>query len=106
MSEVFVIRNQLGQYWGRKKRWVDGRKPRKVLTFKHRDEGLNQLVELSARDVDLRGDVVAVQVNERDIPVVEASEHLIKDEDELLQADGPDTAGSGGVEGEEPPATA
>ena len=96
MSELFVIRNQLGQYWGRTKRWVDGTKPRRVLTFKHRDEGLNQLVELSAKDVALRGDVIAVEEDDRGVPSVEASEHLFPDEEELLKAEQADEPGEGG----------
>lgn len=83
MNELFVICNQLGQYWGKKKRWVDGRKRRKVMTFKHRDEGLNQLVELSARDTELRGEVIAVEVDDRGVPRVRASEHRIVDEEDM-----------------------
>jgi hypothetical protein len=83
MTEVFVVRNQLGQYWGKKKRWVDGRKPARVMTLKHRDEGLNLLVELSARDVDLRGEVIESTANERGVPQVVPSEHRLQDEDDL-----------------------
>ncbi len=84
MSEVFVVRNQLGQYWGKKKRWVDGTKPRAVAHFKHEDEGLNQLVELSSKDVDLRGEVASAPLDDRGVPVVEPSEHRIVDEEDLL----------------------
>jgi hypothetical protein len=84
MSELFVVRNQLGHYWGKKKRWVDGTRPARVLTCKHRDEGLNLLVELSSRDVDLRGEVVAAPVNERGLPQVEPSKHRLQDADDLV----------------------
>lgn len=77
MSEMFVVCNQLGQYWGKKKRWVDGTDAKKVMTLKHRDEGLNLLVELSSRDIELRGEVLAVTANDRGVPRVEPSEHLI-----------------------------
>ena len=30
MSDLFVIRNQLGHYWGKSKAWVDGRDTRTV----------------------------------------------------------------------------
>jgi hypothetical protein len=92
MSEVFVVRNQLGQYWGKKKRWVDGTKARAVAHFKHEDEGLNQLVELSAKDIGLRGGVAPVPVDDRGLPVVEPSEHLIADEEDLLRDPGTETA--------------
>ncbi len=82
MSEIFVVCNQLGQYWGKKKRWVDGTVAKKVMTLKHRDEGLNLLVELSSRDIELRGEVMAVAANDRGVPRVEPSEHLIVEVEE------------------------
>ena len=83
MSEVFVVRNQLGHFWGKKKRWVDGRKAARIMTVKHQDEGLNLLVELSAKDVELRGEVVPVETNDRGVPQVEASEHHLEDADDI-----------------------
>ncbi len=74
MTEVFVIRNQLGHYWGKSKAWVDGAEPRAVMRSPHRDEATNTLVELSARDIDLRGEVLAVALGERGEPEVEASD--------------------------------
>ncbi len=79
MSE-FVVRNQLGQFWGKKKAWVDGRDAKRIMLCKHEDEGVNLLVELSAKDIDLRGEVVAVEMSDRGLPQVEPSEHLIEDE--------------------------
>ncbi len=74
MTEVYVIRNQLGHYWGKSKAWVDGTEPRAVMRTPHRDEATNTLVELSARDIDLRGEVVAAALSERGEPEVEASD--------------------------------
>ncbi len=110
MSDVFVVRNQLGQYWGKKKRWVDGTKPRTVAHFKHEDEGLNQLVELSSKDIELRGEVAGVALDERGVPVVEPSEHLIPEEEELLTetASGGEDGGAGTADSahdEMPPAS-
>jgi hypothetical protein len=82
MSKMFVVSNQLGQYWGKKKRWVDGTNARKVMTLKHQDEGFNLLVELSSRDVDLRGEVLTVATNDRGVPQVAPSEHLIAEIEE------------------------
>ncbi|WP_439105928.1 hypothetical protein [Congregibacter sp.] len=75
-DEVFVIRNQLGQFWTRAGEWVDGREPQRLLKIKHRDEAVNQLVELSAKDIDLRGEVLACDVDDRKDPMVDASSHL------------------------------
>ena len=74
MTDVFLIRNQLGHYWGKSKTWVDGSQPRLVQRTPHRDEAVNTLFELSSRDVDLRGEVVAAELGERGEPVVEVSQ--------------------------------
>jgi geranylgeranyl pyrophosphate synthase len=74
-DHVFVIRNQLGQFWTRVGEWVDGREPQRLLKLKHHDEAVNHLVELSSKDIDLRGEVIDCPLNERKDPVVEISEH-------------------------------
>ncbi len=74
MTEVFVIRNQLGHYWGKKKIWVDGSDPRVVMRAKHEDEAINTLFELSSKDVALRGEVLAAQLTERREPIIEPSQ--------------------------------
>ena len=74
MNEVFVIRNQRGHYWGKGKEWVDGSEPRTVLRVKHRDEAINTLVELSAKEVELRGEILAAEVNAKGDPLVQPSQ--------------------------------
>ena len=78
MTEVFVVRNQLGHYWGKSKEWVDGREPKTVMRAKHEDEAINTLFELGSKDFALRGEVLSVPLSDRDEPVVEPSEHLIE----------------------------
>ena len=63
MTEVFVIRNQLGHYWGKAKKWVDGSVPRTVLRTKHEDEAINTVFELSSKDIELRGEVIATELS-------------------------------------------
>ena len=94
MNDVFVVCNQLGQYWGKKKKWVDGTDQKKVLTCKHEDEAVNQLVELSARDIDLRGTVQQAAITERGVPIIEPSEHLIVEEVAPVVEAGTDTGES------------
>lgn len=90
MNEAFVIRNQLGHYWGKKKCWVDGSRAKKVMLCKHEDEGLNLLVELSSKDIDLRGEVMPVETSEKGIPVVTPSEYLLPDDEDLLTPEPPE----------------
>lgn len=112
---VFVIRNHLGQYWSRASEWVDGREPQRLLKLRHRDEALNQLVELSARDIDLRGEVLGCELNGRGEPVVEASEHATPTLAERAAAEAANSAAAetvgtssdaAGEEDGEPPASA
>ena len=74
-DQVFIIRNQLGQFWIRAGEWVDGREPQRILKLRHRDGAVNLLVELSTKDIDLRGEVVECDLNGRGDPQVEVSEH-------------------------------
>jgi hypothetical protein len=75
MTEVFVIRNQFGHFWGKGKAWVNGSQPRLVLRTPHRDEAVNTLFELSSKDFELRGEVLAAELGERGEPVIEPSRH-------------------------------
>ena len=74
MTEVFVICNQLGHFWGKKKTWVDGSDARTVVAIKHRDQATNTLFELSSKDFELRGDIIVAQLNAKGVPLVQVSE--------------------------------
>ena len=91
MTDVYVVRNQLGQFWGKSKAWTDGRDPRAIMRTTHSDEAMNTLFELSSKDIELRGEVVQVPLTERGDPTVEPSEHLIepevKEAEEAAQVD-------------------
>ena len=45
MSGAFVIRNQLGHYWGKSSSWVTGERAGQVACWTHRDEAVNTLFE-------------------------------------------------------------
>ena len=74
MTDVYVIRNQHGHFWGKSKEWVDGSNAKAVLRAKHEDEAVNTLFELSAKDVELRGEVIAATLSEKGQPKVEVSD--------------------------------
>jgi hypothetical protein len=57
---------------------------------RHRDEAVNTLFELSSRDVDLRGQVIAAELDARGEPVIEPSQIPLPVE---AEADRKDEAG-------------
>lgn len=83
MTEIFVVRNQLGHYWGKSKAWVDGSAPRLVMRSQHEDDAINTLFELSSKDIELRGEVIASVLSERGDPVIEPSQIPLLDEPDL-----------------------
>ena len=93
MAELFVIRNQLGHYWGKSKAWVDGSDARAVKHTSHRDDAVNTLFELSSKDFELRGEVVRSEATELGDPIVEPSQiPLPMDEAIPAAVDAPETS--------------
>ena len=74
MTQRFVVINQHGHYYSKQKSWTDGSDPARVYSPKHHDEALNTLLEINAKDIELRGEVMAVDLNERDLPILEVSD--------------------------------
>ena len=72
-NTAHIVRNQDGHYWGRGKRWVDGRDTTRVMSFSHQDEAVNTVFELSSKDVDLRCDVLSLNLLEGKLPKLEIS---------------------------------
>jgi hypothetical protein len=74
MTDVYVIRNQLGHYWGKSKAWADGSDAKAVMRVRHEDEAINTLFELGSADFELRGEILCVEVTERGEPIIEPSQ--------------------------------
>ena len=64
MSGAFVIRNQLGHYWGKAGIWVKGARAGQVACWTHRDEAVNTLFELGSQDRNLRGEVMLTETED------------------------------------------
>ena len=70
MTELFILRNQHGYFLGKQKDWLDGRDRNALYKTPHKDEAVNQMVELSAKDFEQRIRVVSCEADERGLPVV------------------------------------
>lgn len=80
MSEIYVIRNQLGHYFAKSKDWTDGRESQAVAQFKYRDEALNTMVELSSKDIDLRAEIVTSELTEKGRLNLQVSGHPLPED--------------------------
>jgi len=79
MNAVHIIRNAQGHYWGKGKRWVDGSDTNRVLLHSHRDEAVNTVFELSSRDIELRCDVLALNLCDDKLPKLDVSDVPLPD---------------------------
>ncbi|MEY2908585.1 MAG: hypothetical protein RLZZ602_1108 [Pseudomonadota bacterium] len=81
MTLVYVVCNQHGHYWGRGKRWVDGRETPRVAHYSHRDEAVNTVFELSSKDIELRCELLEMNLVDGKLPKLEISSIPIIDEE-------------------------
>ena len=92
MSGAFVIRNQLGHYWGKSGSWVKGERAGQVACWIYEDEAVNTLFELGSQDTDLRGEVLLTETEDQlpknlkisELPVLkpDKGDNLENDEDD------------------------
>jgi len=54
MDQIFVLQNQDKRFLSKHNEWVDGRDTTDLFKSRHKDEALNQMVEVNAKDVDQR----------------------------------------------------
>lgn len=70
MSEFFILQNQAKLFLGKQKDWLDGRDPASLFKTSHKDEAINQLVEISAKDYTQRIRVLSCNLNEKGAPLI------------------------------------
>lgn len=73
MTKVFVVTNQYGMFATKHKEWQDGREPKLLFRSPHKDEAINLVFELSSKDIDLRAEVISVDLNDKKQPVVDVT---------------------------------
>ena len=77
MSGVFIIRNQLGHYWGKSGSWVKGGRAGQVACWTHKDEAVNTLFEIGSGDTELRGEIVLAETDNDQPTNLEISQHPV-----------------------------
>ena len=71
MNKVFVIQNNEGRFWSKQDAWCAPDEPGTLYRSTHRDEAINELFELTTRDITLRARVVEVSSTSRGAPLVD-----------------------------------
>ena len=67
---AFILKNQHEQFLDKTLQWVDSCGASQLFKHTHRDIALNQLMELNAKDVQLRAKVVTCQLDAKGNPVL------------------------------------
>lgn len=70
MNPVFLLQNQHKQLLTKQGVWADGRDAAQLFRTLHRDEALNQMIEVNARDHTLRIKILACPINDRGVPQI------------------------------------
>ncbi len=70
MDNLFVIRNQNNQFLTRKSIWANADETALFFKTPYFDIALNQLIEINAKEIDLRCEIVECQPNEKGLPIV------------------------------------
>jgi len=71
MIKVFVVQSELGHYYSKQGAWLSGKDSSSIYYGKYKDEALNQLIDITIKDVDIRARVIEVALNEKKLPVLD-----------------------------------
>jgi hypothetical protein len=87
MNTVYVVQSVEGHYFSKQGQWLSGKEANLIFVGKYKDDALNQLIDITLKNVDVRARVVETQLNARNLPILEiiAENDLIDAEDFALQ---------------------
>lgn len=88
-NSVFVIRNHENRYLTRKHKWRSGKDRNRLFRSMEKDIALNELIEVNAKDILARLQLLTVELDDHDQPLVEV---LTEDLPEHLEEDMADQA--------------
>ncbi len=68
--KIFIIKNHDKSILGKDLEWLNGSDANLVFNTKHRDIALNQLIELNAKDINLRAQIVECEADKKGRPIM------------------------------------
>lgn len=71
MNQTFILQNQDKLFFGKNKEWVDGYDANSLFKTEHKDEAVNQMVEISSKDYTQRVKVIACNLDEKGLPLID-----------------------------------
>lgn len=90
MSKAFVVRSIEGHYFSKQQEWICG-KDRNIIYFaKHKDVALNQLIDITIKDVNVRAKLIECDLDEKARPIVEVivqTDLFIETDEQEVEAD-------------------
>lgn len=67
---LYILQNQYGQYLTKQEEWSDGGDRDQLYRTPNRDEALNLLIEINAKDIELRGRIIDCEGDTKGRPVL------------------------------------
>ena len=71
MNKTFILQNQDKHFLGKNKDWVDGYDANGVFKTIYKDEAINQMVEISAKDYQQRVKIIACDLDDKGLPCID-----------------------------------
>ena len=73
MTQTFILQNQNNHFFGKNKEWQDGYDPNSLFKSLHKDEAINQMVEISSKDYQQRVRIIACDIDEKGLPIIDVA---------------------------------
>ena len=68
--KIFIIKSHDGSLLGKDLSWLDGANANLLFSAPHRDIALNQLIELNAKDINLRAQIIECDADKKGRPAL------------------------------------
>lgn len=70
MNQIFILQNQDKLFFGKSKEWIDGYDAAGLFKTSFKDEAINQMVEISAKDYQQRVKIISCDADEKGLPCI------------------------------------
>lgn len=71
MNQTFILQNHDNHFFGKNKEWLDGYDASSLYKTIHKDEAINQMVEISSKDYKQRVKIITCDLDEKGLPIID-----------------------------------